>query len=78
MKEETLIESKVIKILSTILKHEANTLTSTDTDPEWDSLKHLHIIFALEDEFEVSVEEEMFGELNSFQNILKYLTQRHE
>lgn len=45
--------------------------------PEWDSLKHVEIIFLLEDEFGIQFEEEDFSKLDSVNHIyslvVKYL-----
>lgn len=38
---------------------------SRDTTPEWDSLRHIEIMLAIEDEFGISLGEDEFAALNS-------------
>ena len=40
---------------------------------DWDSLNHLNLIMALEEEFHVDIEPEDMAELNSFNKIMEYL-----
>jgi len=39
--------------------------TAMDSVPVWDSLKHLHLILALEDQFQITLEEETALNMNS-------------
>jgi acyl carrier protein len=44
--------------------------------PAWDSLGHVNLIMALEHEFDIYIEVEDFGNLNSVPAILAYLAQQ--
>lgn len=47
--------------------------SSIETIPNWDSLKHIKLIFALEDEFEITFEEEEIAAMTSFSAIQEAL-----
>ncbi len=48
-----------------------------NTSSAWDSLAHLNLILALEEEFDIEIEPEDFPKLhNSYQGILEFLKQR--
>ena len=59
------IQAITITVLSTVLKCEVNELSSRETLPNWDSLKHIEIIFAIEDELNIQFPEENMSELDS-------------
>jgi len=67
------IENKVIEIISAVLKTPVDSESSHETLKAWDSLKHVEIVFALEDEFDVMFEEEVLSELNSVKKISQKL-----
>ncbi len=46
-------------------------------NPAWDSLKHVEVIFMLEDEFGVQFAEEEFALLSSVEDITRLLESRH-
>jgi acyl carrier protein len=63
------IEIKILKIMSIILKTDPNLLnedSNMDNLSQWDSLRHMNLILALEDEFNISYPEEEVGSLTSF------------
>ena len=47
--------------------------TTMEDIEEWDSLGHVHIMVALEQTFDLYMDAEDFGELNSVRAILRYL-----
>ena len=52
-------QPKIIEIVSDVLASvEVSDLTSRQDTPEWNSLKHMEIIFAIEEEFEIQYSEE--------------------
>jgi len=59
------IQTATLKVLSTVLKCEVDLLSSRETLSNWDSLKHIEIIFAMEDEMNIQFPEEKMSELNS-------------
>jgi acyl carrier protein len=51
-------QPKIIEIVSDILTNiEVNSSTSRQNTPAWNSLKHMEIIFAIEEEFEIQYRE---------------------
>ena len=48
--------------------------SSPETISSWDSLKHMQLILALEDEFDVEFPDEAIPEMMSFDAIVKMLT----
>ena len=51
-----------------------NEKTNQKNLSEWDSLRHLNLIVALEDEFEVSFEPEQIAIMTSFATIMEELS----
>ena len=49
---------KIIQIISEVLKTKVDVISSQSTCENWDSLRHLNIIVALEETFDVSFEPE--------------------
>lgn len=69
--EQKNIEASVVSIISAVLKSDVNlesTRLNTDT---WDSLKHIEIIFAVEDELGVQFAEEELPVLDSVKKIVE-------
>ncbi|TFW06312.1 acyl carrier protein [Oxalobacteraceae bacterium OM1] len=66
------IENTLLKVLSAVLKREFSPGTALDRSSinEWDSLKHVEIMFAVEDEFSVSFTEEELAELDNVERIV--------
>ena len=69
-------QAKIVEIISNLLNiADVNVSTSRQNTPEWDSLKHMEIIFVIEEEFEVeyTVEEiiEIASVLDIFQSIMR-------
>lgn len=58
------IESVVLRVLSSVLKSEVDNKCSREDFNQWDSLKHIEIIFSIEDELNIQFPEEMLSELN--------------
>jgi len=66
------INEKIICILGIVLKIDNKLIdvnTSMDTIKEWDSLKHMNLILALEEEFMISIPDEDVANLTSFKII---------
>jgi len=62
--------SELIKqVMAQVLQIEAETIvadTSPDSVERWDSLKHMQLIMALEDEFRIEFPDDVIPELLSF------------
>ncbi len=62
-------EEKLKEVVASILGVDASTVgtdTSTDTVVEWDSIRHMNLILALEETFDVSFPDENVIELTSY------------
>ena len=63
------MENRIKKVMSDILGIDValiNDDTSQDNINEWDSLKHMNLVVALEEEFEIEFEDE------DIENLLNY------
>jgi acyl carrier protein len=73
------IETTVLTAIAAVLKRELpeGAQTSRENTPEWDSLRHVEIMFAVEDELSVEFSEEELAELNSVARIVNAVEARH-
>jgi len=70
-------KEKILDIMADTFSVERSTLsedTSQKNLSEWDSLRHLNLIVALEDEFEVSFEPEQIAIMTSYATIMEELS----
>jgi acyl carrier protein len=68
----TSIKERILQVMATVFEMEVAALnenTSSDTIEAWDSLKHLTLILALEEEFAISIPDEEVGELVNYKLI---------
>jgi acyl carrier protein len=64
--------SKIKQVMSAVFEIPVESITedaSTDNIENWDSLRHLNLILALEEEFGVSIPDEEVGNLVNFKLI---------
>lgn len=64
---------KLKSLLGLVFKVDANKInndTSPDNLPEWDSLKHLNMVLALEEAYKISISEEAAMEMLSFELVV--------
>lgn len=74
------IESAVIQILYITLKLPTSSVgvdANMENTPAWDSLRHIEIMFAVEEELSVQFSETELGELHSVQKIVDAVYLRH-
>lgn len=67
------LEAQVLGILESTLRTAVDRNTSTANTQEWDSLRYVEIVAALEEAAAVEFSPEELVRLNSFQNILDVL-----
>lgn len=72
------IETLVLSVLATVLKCEVTLDSSRKNTPQWDSLKHIQVIFAIEDELGLQFPEAVLGELNSVRQIVDKVLAHYE
>lgn len=73
------MEQKIKEILANVLKIDVNKITdesSAENTPNWDSLRQMNIIIALEEEYEIEFSDDEIFELSSFKNIVKILNSK--
>ncbi len=66
------MEDRIKAVVSAVLNisiDDINNDSSPDTIESWDSLKHMNLIVALEEEFEIIFDEEDFEDMLNFQLI---------
>lgn len=71
-------EERMKSVLANIFKIDAKSIdddSSVDTIETWDSLTHLNLVLALENEFDVSFTEEQTVEMMNYQLIKINLTE---
>jgi acyl carrier protein len=72
-------EAKLKGVLSDVLGVPAETIddgTSMDSVAAWDSLKHLNLVLALEEQFSIALSEEQSFEILSFP-LIKAVLEEH-
>ena len=72
MKGEATMEQKLKQIMSNIFETEEDEITnesSIDSIEKWDSLKHINLIIAIEEQFGISIDEDEMIEMTNFAKI---------
>ena len=70
------MENKLQEIVAAILsvnRSEVNENSSSENIDTWDSLNHMNLIMAIEEEFEVTFEEEEIIEMTSIKALTDFL-----
>lgn len=68
--------NRILKIISQVMEvplEQLNKESSPDTVKNWDSLKHMNLILALEEEFNITFSDEEIVELLSVEIIVEVL-----
>ena len=63
------MENRIKKVMSAVFEIpniEISEASTMDTIESWDSLKHMNLVIALEDEFQITIPDEEVGNLLSF------------
>lgn len=72
------VEARVREVMGLLFEPtevHAGNITRAET-PSWDSLKHVELVFAVEDACEVSLEASDLGELDSLDDIVEAVRAR--
>jgi acyl carrier protein len=70
-----MIKERIFKTISTVLDTpiaEINENSSSDNVTNWDSIGHLNLILALEEEFNISIPDDMVGNLVNYK-LIEYI-----
>ena len=65
-------EDALKQVMATMLNVDVSTInedSSMDNVPNWDSLRHMNLVLALEEEFKVSIPDEDAGNITSYKLI---------
>jgi acyl carrier protein len=65
-------ENSLKQVMATLLNVDITTIdaeASMDTIPTWDSLRHMNLVLALEEEFKVTIPDEDAGNITSYKLI---------
>ena len=66
------LDERIVKVMTSVLgvsKDQINENSSKDTIAGWDSLKHMNLLLALEQEFNVTIPDEDAADLTSYKLI---------
>lgn len=66
------IKERIISVLCAVFEIEESEISensSSDSIESWDSLRHLNLILALEEEFEVTIPDDEVGDLVNYKLI---------
>ncbi|MDZ4855163.1 MAG: acyl carrier protein [Nitrospirota bacterium] len=77
--DRTHVEQAVLSVLTAILKHpfDGHTDVTRQNTASWDSLKHIEIMFALEDELDTEFSEDELVTLDSVAKIVDAVLVKH-
>jgi acyl carrier protein len=70
------MKDRVLTLMSNVFAVPLESLnedSSFDTIEQWDSLQHMNLIFALEEEFGLTMDDEVVADLTSVKSILEVL-----
>jgi acyl carrier protein len=68
----------VLTVLTNVLKCKVDVDTSRQNTPQWDSLKNIEIVFAVEDNLNIEFTEEQLASLDSVAKIVDFALISHE
>jgi len=70
------MKNKVLQLISQIMDTDIATLnenSSSKSVDNWDSLRHMNLIVAIEEEFEIELSDEQIVEMVSYKKIIQAL-----
>jgi acyl carrier protein len=70
------MKDRVFRIMSDVFAVPADSVSedsSIETIEAWDSLQHMNLIFAIEEEFGITLDDSVVAELTSVKHILEAL-----
>lgn len=72
------IEGQLLDLFQLVLRRPVDRSAVRQDIPEWDSLKHMQIIFGVEERFGVIFQEEDIPAMNSIQSLINFIIKQHE
>ena len=77
---ENKLEDRIKNIMSAVFEipiQEINDESSSDTIISWDSLKHMNLVIALEEEFEMEFSESEIPAITNYRTIKEVILSNH-
>jgi len=71
------IETRLLEIFALVLGRTVPADVARSDEPDWDSLKHMQLVFAVEEEFHVQFAEDQIPRLNSLSMFSECIRQSH-
>jgi acyl carrier protein len=71
------LEARVVRTISRALKTQVKSNSTRDNTPCWDSLRHIEVVFSLEDELGLEFSELEQPRLLAVQSIVDVVMSRH-
>jgi acyl carrier protein len=75
---DDVVDVELCEIVSSVLGRPVNLETSRSDTPEWDSLKHMEIIFCVEGKWDVSFTEDEMVAITSLRDLKNKLIKINE
>lgn len=73
----THIEQEVTKLISDVLKTPVTIGSQRDSVHQWDSLKHIEVVFGVEEFFDLQFSETEIAQLDSVEKIVLQVSKHH-
>lgn len=71
------MEEKILEILKETFELDSVDKTCSQTTcPAWDSMGQLNLVAELEDAFDISLEPEEIGEMKSFEDVVRIVSEK--
>ena len=74
--ENNIIKSKLKEIISSVFIIDIANISEDNQNKNWDSLKHMNLILALEDEFDLKFKNSEIIQMDNFVSILQILSKK--
>ena len=69
------IEQALVEICSAVLEHPVTAAVGRGNDANWDSVRHMQIVFAVEEKFDLQFTEDQIFRLDSIDKLAGLLEQ---
>lgn len=73
-----MIDQKIKEVMATVFDVSIDEIqddASTDSIEKWDSLRHMNLILALEEEFDIAIPDEEVGNMTNFKLVKLIVTE---
>ncbi len=73
-----MIDQEIKEVMATVFDVSIDLIeddASTDTIEKWDSLRHMNLILALEEEFDISIPDEEVGSMTNYKLVKLIVTE---